>query len=82
MVNNFIEKKLRHRLFPLRFPKFIRRSIYRIYPNGCLNEMNQKSYVYKIYSQENTGEDVLFRAVADMWAYSFSKRDSIINAFL
>ena len=44
--------------------------------------MNQKSYVYKIYSQENTGEDVLFRAVADMWAYSFSKRDSIINAFL
>ena len=27
--------------------------------------MNQKNCVYKIYSQESTSEDVLFRAVAD-----------------
>ena len=35
-----------------------------------------------IYSQENTGEDVLFSAVAHMWAYSFSKKDSMTDAFL
>ena len=27
-----------------------------------------------IYSQESNGKEVLFSAVADMWAYSFSKR--------
>ena len=35
--------------------------------------MNQKNCIHKIYSQENTGEGVLFGAVADMWAYNFSK---------
>ena len=35
-----------------------------------------------IYSQESNGKDVLFSAVADMWAYSFSKRDSITDAIL
>ena len=41
--------------------------------------MNQKNLIRKIYSEENTGDDVLFGAVADMWAYSFSKRDSITD---
>ena len=41
--------------------------------------MNQKKLIRKIYSEENTGDDVLFGAVADMWAYSFSKRDSITD---
>ena len=33
-----------------------------------------KSCIHKIYSQENTGDGVLFIAVADMWAYSFFKK--------
>ena len=43
-------------------------------PNGYLGKMNQKSCNHKIYSQENTGDVVLFSAVADMWAYNFSKK--------
>ena len=35
-----------------------------------------------IYSQERNGKDVLFSGVADMWAHSFSKRDSITDASL
>ena len=35
-----------------------------------------------MYSQENKCKDVLFSVVADMWAYRFSKRDSITDAFL
>ena len=35
-----------------------------------------------IYSQENTGGDAPFRAVADIWAYSFSKRHSITDTFI
>ena len=38
--------------------------------------------VHQSYSQENTDDGVLFRAVADRWAYSFSKKDSITHAFL
>ena len=41
--------------------------------NGCLSEMNQNNCIYKIYLLGSTGDGVLFRAVADMWAYSFSK---------
>ena len=41
--------------------------------------MNQKNLIRKIYSEENTGDDVLFGEVADMWAYRFSKRDSITD---
>ena len=44
--------------------------------------MNQKNYIYKIYLQENTGNGVLFSAVADMWIYNFSKMDFITDAFL
>ena len=36
----------------------------------------------KIYLQENTGDGVLYSAVAEMWAYSFSKIDFITDAFL
>ena len=39
----------------------------------------KKICIYKIYSQENTGEDLLFSAVADMWAYIFFKRDSVTD---
>ena len=81
MVYDFIRKKLQLRRFPVSFPKFLKISILYTYPSGCLNEMNQKK-LYLIYSQENTGEDFLFSAVADIWAYSFSKRDSITDAFL
>ena len=30
------------------------------------------------YSQESSGNGVLFRAAADRWAYSFSKTDSMM----
>ena len=36
--------------------------------------MNQKNCIHKIYLQENTDDGVLFSAVADMWAYSFTKQ--------
>ena len=42
--------------------------------------MNKKKLCL-IYSQENTAEEVPFSAAADMRAYSFSKRDSITDAF-
>ena len=42
-------------------------------PNGCLSDMNQKNYIYKIYFQEKTGDVVLFSALAEMWAYGFPK---------
>ena len=41
-----------------------------------------KKCIHKSYSQENTGDDILFSAVADMWPYSFSKTNSITDAFL
>ena len=82
MVYNFIKKKLWHRRFPVSFPKFLKGLFCRKYPKGCLNEMNHKKCIYKTYSQEDTGDDVLFSAVADMWAYSFSKNGSITDAFL
>ena len=44
--------------------------------------MNQQNYIHKSYSQENFGDGVLFSAVPDMWAHSFSKRDSTTDAFL
>ena len=83
MAYNFIRKKLRQRLFVVSFPfrKFWKDLFCRTYPSGCLNEMNQKKLCL-ICSQENNGKDVLFSAVADMWAYNFSKRDSITDAFL
>ena len=68
------EKKLWHSCFPVSIPKFLR--------PGCSSEMNQRYCFHKIYLQENTGEGVLFSAVADMWAYSFSKMDFITDAFL
>ena len=36
--------------------------------------MNQKKCIHKIYSQENTGDGVLFSAAADIWAYKLSKK--------
>ena len=44
----------------------------RTYPSGKLTETNQKRNCF-IHSQENTSRRHL-NAVADMWAYSFSKR--------
>ena len=47
-----------------------------------MHEWNEpKNGIHKIYLQENTGDGVLFSAVADMWAYSFSKMDFITDAF-
>ena len=45
-------------------------------------EWNEQKKLCLIYSQESNGKDVLFCEVADMWAYSFSKRDAITDAFL
>ena len=63
------------------FRNFWKDLFWRTCPSGCLNEMNQKKLCL-IYSQGNNGKDVPFSAVADMWVYSFSKRDSITDAFL
>ena len=81
MVYNFIRKKLWQRRFLVSFPKFLKDLFCGTYPSGCLNEINQKKLCL-IYSQESNGKYVLFSAVADMWTYSFSKRDSITDAFL
>ena len=81
MVYKFIRKKLRQRRFLVSFPEFLKRPILQAYPSGCLNEMNQKKLCL-VYSQENSGKDVLFSAVTDMWDYRFSKRDSITDAII
>ena len=47
----------------------------------CLNVMNQKYCIHKIYLQENTGNGVPLSAVAVMWAYSFPKRTSSQRPF-
>ena len=39
-------------------------------------EWNEPKKLYSlIYSRENIGDGVLFSAVADMWAQSFSKKE-------
>ena len=78
MACNFIiKKKLRHSCFPVSFLKCLDR-LCSTCPNECLSEMNQKNCIHKSYSQESSGDGVLFRAAADRWAYSFSKTDSIM----
>ena len=81
MLYNFIRKNLRQKRFPVSYPKFLKRSILQNISERTL-EWNEQKKLCLIYSQENTGEYVLFSALADMWAYSFSKRDSITDAFL
>ena len=77
------QKETPAKVFSCKFSEiFSKKDLFcRTYLNGCLNKMNQKKLCL-IYSQENNGNDVLFSAVADMWAYSFSIRDSIIDALL
>ena len=41
-----------------------------------LERYEPKKLHHKIYLQENTGDGVLFSAVADMWIYSFPKWNS------
>ena len=43
-------------------------------PERALVKWTKKNYLHKIYSQENTGDGVLFSAVVDMWAYNLSKK--------
>ena len=81
MVYNFIRKKLWQRRFLVSFPKFLKRPILQNISERMF-EWNEPKKMRLIYSQESNGKDVLFSAVADMWAYSFSKRDSITDVFL
>ena len=81
MVYNFIRKKLRQRHFLVSFPKFLKRPILENISERMF-ERNEPKNLCLIYSQENNSKDGLFSAVADMWVYSFSKRDSIADAFL
>ena len=39
-------------------------------PNRCLSKMNQKN----VFTKSINSKIVIFSAVADMWAYSFSKK--------
>ena len=82
MVYNFIRKKLRQRRFLVSFPKFLKRPILWNNSERMFEWNEQKKKLCLIYSQESNGKDVLFSEVADMWAYSFSKRDSITDVFL
>ena len=65
-------------VFPVSFSKFLRRTCL----SECLSEMNRKNCIQQSSSQENIGDGILFRAVADRWAYSFFKKDPITDAFL
>ena len=80
MVSNFIKKKNSGTgVFLQVF--FLRRLLCRACPNGCLSDMNQKSCIHKIYLQENTGDGVLFSAVADMCTWSFPKWTTSLMIF-
>ena len=68
--------------FPVSFSEIFKKAFFVVHvQTGCLSKLNQKNCVHKIYLQENIGDGVLFSAVADMCAYSFSKMDFIINPF-
>ena len=70
-LNNFAKFLVKHlcwSLFLIKLNIFCRTCL-----NGCLCEMNQKNCIRKIYSQESTGDGVLFSAVADVWTYKLSK---------
>ena len=74
MVYNFIKKKLRHRqAFFYKSSKIFKETCFveHIRMNAWM-KWTKKNCIYKIYSQEDTGEDALVSAVPDKLAYSFS----------
>ena len=82
MVYNFIRKKTLANSFSCKFSEIFEKTYFLGHIRAdVLNDMNQKK-LFLIYSHKNNSKDVLFSAVADMWAYSFSKIDSITDAFL
>ena len=52
------------------FRNFYENLFCRTCPNRCLSEMNQKT----VFTKSINSKIVIFSAVADMWAYSFSKK--------
>ena len=81
MVYNIIRKKLLQRRFLVSFPKFLKTYFVKHIRVDVWMKWTKKKLCL-IYSQENNDKDFLFSAVADMWAYSFSKTHSIPDAFL
>ena len=52
------------------FRNFYKNLFCRTCSNRCLSEMNQKN----VFTKSINSKIVIFSAVADMWAYSFSKK--------
>ena len=75
------QKETPAKAFSCKFSRIFEKTYFAGISGGCLNEMNQKKLCL-VYSQENSGKDVLFSAVTDMWDYRFSKRDSITDAII
>ena len=73
LCNSFKRKKVWHRCFSCKFSEIFKDYFVEHARTG-FSEMNQKNYLHKIYSHENTGDGVLFSAVVDMWAYNLSKK--------
>ena len=73
LCNSFKRKKVWHRCFSCKFFEIFKDYFVEHARTG-FSEMNQKNYLHKIYSHENTGDGVLFSAVVDMWAYNLSKK--------
>ena len=77
---NFIKKKLQHRCFPVRFGKYLRTpSFSQNISDGCFclshTKMKMGKYIHinTVYSQAGASDSILFSAVADLRAYSFTK---------
>ena len=56
------------------FRNFWKELFCRTCPSGKLTETNQKRYRVLSIHKKTPAEDIFFSAVADMWAYGFSKR--------
>ena len=80
MVCNFIiKKRFQHSCFPVIFLKLLRRPTLQNMSEQMLESNEPKTNcIHKSYSQESSGDGVLFMAAADRWVYSFSKTDSMM----
>ena len=73
MVCNFFKKKTVGQVFSCKFSKIVKKTYFVEHARtDAWVKWAKKNGIHKIYSQENT---VLFSAVSDMRAYSFSKME-------
>ena len=74
MVCNFFKKKTLAQVFCCKFSEIFKKTYFVEHARTDAWVKWTKKCIHKIYLQGNTGGGVLFSAVTDIWAYSFSKK--------